>query len=64
LFGQFISMALSAALITLFSRQNVSPVPQHSLLIACKIIFIIFAILSCYGVYLSSQRIHSKINSK
>lgn len=64
LFGQFISLALSATLISLFNRQNVSPVPQHSLLIACKIIFIIFAILSCCGVYLSSQRIHSKVNSK
>jgi EmrB/QacA subfamily drug resistance transporter len=57
LFGQFISMGLASSLILLVNTRNLNIFHFHSLVLSTKIIFIIFAIFSAYGVYLSIQRI-------
>lgn len=57
LFGQFISMALASSIILLINTKNIVIFKFHSLLLSTKIIFIIFSLLSAYGVYLSAQRV-------
>ena len=57
LFGQFISMALASSLILLVNTRNMEILHFSSIVLSTKIIFIIFAILSAYGVHLSLQRI-------
>jgi len=53
LFGQFISMALASSLILLVNTRNMQILHFSSIVLSTKIIFIIFAILSVYGVHLS-----------
>jgi len=60
LFGQFISMALASAFILLSNHTRLATVEEQALLMASKIIFIFFGLLSCLGVYLSYQRIRMK----
>lgn len=57
LFGQFISMALASGLIFLINNSKATLFGQEGLLLATKISFIFFGILSCFGVYLSYQRV-------
>jgi len=61
LFGQFISMALASGMILFIDNINASIFDYKGLLLASKLSFIVFGILSCVGVYLSYQRVESKI---
>ncbi|HRT67665.1 MAG TPA: MFS transporter [Bacteroidota bacterium] len=57
LFGQFISMALASGMILFINNIKASLFDYKGLLLASKISFIVFGILSCVGVYLSYQRV-------
>jgi len=60
LFGQFISMALASGLILLINNTKVNMLGNEGLLLATKIAFVIFGLLSAFGVYLSYQRVSVK----
>jgi MFS family permease len=57
LFGQFLSMALASGLIMLINNSQVTLFGKEGLLLATKIAFVFFGLLSCLGVYLSYQRV-------
>ncbi|HBZ35675.1 MAG TPA: MFS transporter, partial [Rikenellaceae bacterium] len=60
LFGQFISMALASGLILLINNTKVNMLGNEGLLLATKMSFVIFGLLSAFGVYLSYQRVSVK----
>ncbi|HOV72102.1 MAG TPA: MFS transporter [Dysgonamonadaceae bacterium] len=64
LFGQFLSMALASGLILLINNSQATLFGQEGLLLATKISFLIFGLLSCFGVYLSYQRVSARPKNK
>ncbi len=64
LFGQFLSMALASGLILLINNSRANLFGQEGLLLATKISFLIFGLLSCFGVYLSYQRVMSQAENR
>jgi len=57
LFGQFLSMALASGLILVINNSQATLFGHEGLLLATKIAFVFFGLLSCFGVYLSYQRV-------